>query len=140
MASTRSIVYIPIDRRFEAFLEIVQRLPFQLALRKGGIDGVTAIVVETVGYVADQAFWFTELLQNQLYGFDVRPFAIAAEVINVSRLSFEKSGHDAGAMVLDVNLVGRRSPFCAVWPRTIVPAIMTLSSVRTKPRVEICKL
>lgn len=41
-----AIVRVPVDGGLEAFLEIVERFPVQLALGKGRVDGVTAAVIE----------------------------------------------------------------------------------------------
>ena len=45
-----AIIGVPIDRRFEAIFEIVKWFPLQLALRERGIDRVTPVVPEPVGY------------------------------------------------------------------------------------------
>jgi hypothetical protein len=53
-----TVVRVPVDGGFEAFLEVVERFPLQLALGKRGIDGVTPIMAEAAGDVANQALAF----------------------------------------------------------------------------------
>src|SRR3954469_20226283 len=49
-----AIVRVPVDGEIEAVLEIVERLPLQLALGERRIDGIAAIVAEAIGDVGDQ--------------------------------------------------------------------------------------
>src|SRR6266446_4826491 len=44
----RLMVDVPLNRRFQAFLEILARLPFQFLLGKRRIDRIAAIVPEAV--------------------------------------------------------------------------------------------
>ena len=100
-----AIVCVPVDGGIKAFLEIVERFPFQLAVGKGGIDRVTAIVAEAVGDVTDQALGFAEFLQDRFHGLDVGHFAVAAEIVDGTRFAFEERGDDSGAMIFDVDPV-----------------------------------
>jgi hypothetical protein len=57
-------VDVPLNRLVEPFLEAAPRLPVQLALRERGVDGVAAIVAESIGDKRNQALRFVERLQK----------------------------------------------------------------------------
>src|SRR5687768_5099248 len=89
------VLKVPVDGEAEALLEGDARLPSQLAVDLGGIDGVTAVVTGTVLYVGDEglarAGRVAQLLVHQpaeqLHQVDVPPFVEPADVIGLTRLS-----------------------------------------------------
>ena len=67
-------------------------------------------MAESIGDEVDERLGFAEFLQNHFHRFDVRHLAVAAEIVNVAGLAFEKRGDDPGAMVFHVDPVAHVHP------------------------------
>ena len=94
------IIQIPLNGLSNAGIEVVYRLPAQLSLQLGRIDGVTHIVTGTVGYKVDQALRLIQSLQDGLNYFQVGALVMAAYIVNLAYTTLVNDQVDGSAVVI----------------------------------------
>ena len=96
---------VPLDRLFDAVLELRLRLPakFRVDLRR--VDGVAAVVALAVGDVLDEVFGLAELLEDGLDDVDVGALIVATDVVDLADAALLQDQVDGMAVVLDIEPV-----------------------------------
>src|SRR5262249_60615428 len=98
-----SVVEIPPHRLLEARFEMPARLPAQLAMHFGGVDGVALVMARPVGHERDQRAARlrrrhepVEDRADVLDHREVRALALAAEIVALARAAPLDEGDQAG--------------------------------------------
>ena len=103
------VVEVPAHRLLDTFFELQARLPAQLLLELGGVDGVAGVVAQAVRHVGDQvhvlAFGAAEQLidglDDDLDNVDVLPFVESADVVCLGNLPVMENHVDGAGVVFD---------------------------------------
>ena len=107
------VVEVPADGLLDALLELERRLPAQLALQLGGIDGVAHVVAGAVRDIGDQihvgalgtAQHPVHRVDQHLDDVDVLPLVEAADVVGVAHLALVEDEVDGAGVILDIEPV-----------------------------------
>src|SRR5690348_15223813 len=99
------VAAIPLDRVFEAVIEIGDGRPAEFAADPGVVESVAAIVARAILNEFDQAFGLVQQFQQTANDADIRDGAAGADVVNFAELPFLQDGIDGAAMVFNENPV-----------------------------------
>ena len=96
---------VPLDRLFDAVLELRLRRPAEFRVDLRRVDGVAAVVALAVSDVLDEVFGLAELLEDGLDDVDVGTLIVAADVVDLADAALLQDQVDGMAVILDVEPV-----------------------------------
>ena len=107
------VVQVPADGFLDALLELEGRLPAQLPLQLGGVDGIAKVMPGTVRHIGDEVHVFAggavqqpvHGIDEHLHDVDVLPLVEPADVVGLGDLPLVEDQVDGAGVVLHVQPV-----------------------------------